>query len=99
MTRFVISFYISNFQYLIDTLEPNTINEYIKPSSPAWNSMEADSDLYEGSAEMFSSIQTASPVIFTSVSGDNLPDITGAAQLHSSLGKIFQGIFLPASFL
>lgn len=51
--------------------------------------MEADSDLYEGSAEMFSSIQTASPVMFTSVSGDNLPDITGAAQLHSSLGKIF----------
>ncbi|NXH29211.1 PTPRQ phosphatase, partial [Myiagra hebetior] len=44
-----------------------------------------NNDLYEGSAEMFSSIQTASPVIFTSVSGDNLPATTGAAELHSSL--------------
>uniref|UniRef100_A0A8C9N2D6 Phosphatidylinositol phosphatase PTPRQ n=1 Tax=Serinus canaria TaxID=9135 RepID=A0A8C9N2D6_SERCA len=42
-------------------------------------------DLYEGSAEMFSSIQTASPVIFTSVSGDNLPDINGATELPISL--------------
>lgn len=50
--------------------------------------MEAD-DLYEGSAEMFSSIQTASPVIFTSVSGDNFPDINGAAEIHSASGKIF----------
>lgn len=51
--------------------------------------MEADNDLYEGSAEMFSSIQTASPVIFTSVSGDNLPDINGATEQRSALGKIF----------
>lgn len=51
--------------------------------------MEAANELYEGSAEMFSSIQTASPVIFTSVSGDNLPAIHGAAELHSALGKIF----------
>lgn len=70
-------------------MEPYTINENIKPNSPPWNSMEADNDLYEGSAEMFSSIQTASPVIFTSVSSDNLPDINGAAELHSALGKVF----------
>ncbi|KFP41933.1 Phosphatidylinositol phosphatase PTPRQ, partial [Chlamydotis macqueenii] len=44
-------------------------------------------ELYEGSAEMFSSIQTASPVVFTSVSGDNLPSINGAAELHSALGN------------
>ncbi|XP_068855760.1 phosphatidylinositol phosphatase PTPRQ isoform X3 [Aphelocoma coerulescens] len=72
-------------KYLMDTLEPYRINENIRPPSPTWNSMEADNDLYEGSAEMFSSIQTASPVMFTSVSGDNLPDITGDAELHSSL--------------
>uniref|UniRef100_A0A8D2MUT7 Phosphatidylinositol phosphatase PTPRQ n=1 Tax=Zonotrichia albicollis TaxID=44394 RepID=A0A8D2MUT7_ZONAL len=71
--------------YLIDSLEPYTINENIKLSSTPWNSMEADNDLYEGSAEMFSSIQTASPVIFTSVSGDNFPDINGATELHSAL--------------
>lgn len=59
--------------------------------------MESDNDFYEGSAEMFSSIQTASPVIFTSLSGDNVPVINGAEELHSALGKIFEGIFLPAS--
>ncbi|XP_027521561.1 phosphatidylinositol phosphatase PTPRQ isoform X4 [Corapipo altera] len=75
--------------YLIDSLEPNTINENINPSSPTWNSLEAANDLYEGSAEMFSSIQTASPVIFTSVSGDNLPAINGAAELHSALDNQF----------
>ncbi|NXA76155.1 PTPRQ phosphatase, partial [Thryothorus ludovicianus] len=48
-----------------------------------------NNDLYEGSAEMFSSIQTASPVTFTSVSGDNLPDINGAAELHPILGNQF----------
>ncbi|CAM9994968.1 unnamed protein product [Bubo scandiacus] len=71
-------------KYLIDSLEPYMINENIKPS-PTWNSMETANELYEGSAEMFSSIQTASPVIFTSVSGDNLPPINGAAKLHSAL--------------
>lgn len=73
---------------MVDSLEPYVINENIKPSS-TWNSMEAANELYEGSAEMFSSIQTASPVIFTSVSSDNLPAIHGAAELHSALGKIF----------
>ncbi|XP_054080749.1 phosphatidylinositol phosphatase PTPRQ isoform X2 [Rissa tridactyla] len=73
-------------KYSIDSLEPYTINENFKPS-PAWNSMEAANELYEGSAEMFSSIQTASPVIFTSVSGDNLPAIHGSAELHSALGN------------
>lgn len=63
-------------------------NENIKPS-PSWNSMETANELYEGSAEMLPGIQTASPVIFTSVSGDNLPAINGAAELHSALGKIF----------
>ncbi|XP_074726766.1 phosphatidylinositol phosphatase PTPRQ isoform X4 [Strix uralensis] len=71
-------------KYLIDSLEPYMISENIKPS-PAWNSMETANELYEGSAEMFSSIQTTSPVIFTSVSGDNLPPINGAAKLHSAL--------------
>lgn len=64
------------------------INKNIKPT-PTWNSMETANELYEGSAEMFSSIQTTSPVIFTSVSGDNLPAINGATELHSALGKIF----------
>ncbi|XP_052630621.1 phosphatidylinositol phosphatase PTPRQ isoform X1 [Harpia harpyja] len=71
-------------KYLIDSLEPYMINENIKPS-PTWNSVETANELYEGSAEMFSSIQTASPVIFTSVSGDDLPAINGAAKLHSAL--------------
>lgn len=73
---------------MIDTLEPYMINENIKPS-PVSNSVETANELYEGSAEMFSSIQTASPVVFTSVSGDNLPTINGAAELHSALGKVF----------
>ncbi|KAM6288701.1 phosphatidylinositol phosphatase PTPRQ [Spheniscus humboldti] len=71
-------------KYLIDSLEPYMTNENIKPS-PSWNSMETANELYEGSAEMLPSIQTASPVIFTSVSGDNLPAINGAAELHSAL--------------
>ncbi|XP_061225344.1 phosphatidylinositol phosphatase PTPRQ [Neopsephotus bourkii] len=74
-------------KYLVDSLEPYMINENIKPS-PAWNLMETANELYEGSAEMFSSIQTASPVTFTSVSGDNLPAINRAAELHSSLDNI-----------
>lgn len=73
---------------MVDSLEPYMINENIKPSSD-WNSMETANELYEGSAEMFSSIQTASPVTFTNVSGDSLPAINGAAELHSALGKIF----------
>jgi len=72
----------------MDSLEPYMINENFKPA-PTWNSMETANELYEGSAEMFSSIQTASPVIFTSVSGDNLPARNGAAELNSALGKIF----------
>lgn len=48
---------------------------------------------------MFSSIQTASPVIFTSASDDRLPAINGAAELHSTLGKTFQDIFLPVPLL
>nr|XP_038024383.1 phosphatidylinositol phosphatase PTPRQ isoform X4 [Anas platyrhynchos] len=71
-------------KYLIDTLEPYMINENIKPSAIS-NSVETANELYEGSAEMFSSIQTASPVVFTSVSGDNLPTINGAVELHSAL--------------
>lgn len=63
------------------------ISENTKPS-PTWNSIEMANELYEGSAEMFSSIQTTSPVIFTSVSGDNLPVTNGAAELHSASGKI-----------
>ncbi|NWV59160.1 PTPRQ phosphatase, partial [Malurus elegans] len=74
-----------SFFYLIDSLEPYAIKENVKSSSPTWNSMEADNDLYEGSAEMFSSVQTASPVVFTRISGDNLPAINGDAELHSGL--------------
>ncbi|OXB69015.1 hypothetical protein ASZ78_012843 [Callipepla squamata] len=71
-------------KYLIDSLEPHTINENIKPS-PTWNSIETANELYEGSGEMFSSIQTVSPVIFTSVSDDHLPALNGAEELHSTL--------------
>ncbi|KAM6302420.1 phosphatidylinositol phosphatase PTPRQ [Podargus strigoides] len=73
-------------KYLIHSLEPYMIDENIKPS-PTWNSVETSNELYEGSAEMFSSIQTAFPVVFTSVSDDNLPAINGASELHSALGK------------
>ncbi|XP_010155269.1 PREDICTED: fibronectin-like, partial [Eurypyga helias] len=73
-------------KYLIDSLEPYMISENIKPS-PTWNSMETTNELYEGSAEMFSSIQMASPVIFTSVSGDNFLAINGAAEPRSALGS------------
>ncbi|NWQ75109.1 PTPRQ phosphatase, partial [Columbina picui] len=59
--------------------------ENTKPS-PTWNSIETTNELYEGSAEMFSSIQTTSPVIFTSVSDGNLPATNGAAELHSAWG-------------
>ncbi|KAK2523744.1 hypothetical protein Q9966_012038 [Columba livia] len=72
-------------KYFIDSLAPYMISENTKPS-PTWNSIETTNELYEGSAEMFSSIQTTSPVIFTSVSGDNLPATNGAAELHSALG-------------
>ncbi|OXB73911.1 UNVERIFIED_CONTAM: hypothetical protein H355_008106 [Colinus virginianus] len=71
-------------KYLIDSLEPHMINENIKPS-PTWNSIETANELYEGSGEMFSSIQTVSPVIFTSVSDDHLPALNGAEELHSTL--------------
>ena len=52
------------------------INENIEPS-PTWNSIETANELYEGS------------VILTTVSDDHLPAINGAAELHSTLGKIF----------
>ncbi|KAM6293009.1 phosphatidylinositol phosphatase PTPRQ [Porphyrio hochstetteri] len=71
-------------KHVIDSLEPYETNENIKPS-PIWNTMEAASEFYEGSAEMFPSVQTASPVIFTSVSAGNLPAINGAAESHSAL--------------
>lgn len=64
------------------------INENIKPS-PMWNSVEAASELYEGSAEMFPSLQTTFPVTFTSVTAENLPAVSGGAKLHSALGKLF----------
>ncbi|XP_064897471.1 phosphatidylinositol phosphatase PTPRQ isoform X3 [Columba livia] len=72
-------------KYFIDSLAPYMISENAKPS-PTWNSIETTNELYEGSAEMFSSIQTTSTVIFTSVSGDNLPATNGAAELHSASG-------------
>uniref|UniRef100_A0A8C2SRE2 Phosphatidylinositol phosphatase PTPRQ n=1 Tax=Coturnix japonica TaxID=93934 RepID=A0A8C2SRE2_COTJA len=72
-------------KYLIDSLEPYMINENMEPS-PTWNSIETANELYEGSGEMFSSIQTASPVIFTSASDDRLPAINGPSELHSTLG-------------
>ncbi|NXN98020.1 PTPRQ phosphatase, partial [Rhinopomastus cyanomelas] len=40
-------------------------------------------ELYEGSAEMFSSVPADSPVIFTSVSGDSLPGMDGDMELRS----------------
>ncbi|XP_071655651.1 phosphatidylinositol phosphatase PTPRQ isoform X4 [Patagioenas fasciata] len=72
-------------KYFTDSLEPYMISENTKPS-PTWNSIETTNELYEGSAEMFSSIQATSPVIFTSVSGDNLPATNGVAELHSASG-------------
>ncbi|XP_054029762.1 phosphatidylinositol phosphatase PTPRQ [Dryobates pubescens] len=70
-------------KYLIDSLEPFVINDNVQPS-PAWNSVEAADDLYEGSAEMFPSRQTTPPVKFTSVPGGNLPAVNGGAESHSA---------------
>ncbi|NXF86753.1 PTPRQ phosphatase, partial [Eubucco bourcierii] len=72
-------------KHLVDPLEPY-MNGNIKPA-PIWNSVETANELYEGSAEMFLSIQTTSPVTFTSVPGDNLPAVSGGAKLHSALEK------------
>ncbi|KAK2515189.1 Ptprq [Columba guinea] len=72
-------------KYFIDSLAPYMISENTKPS-PTWNSIETTNELYEGSAEIFSNIQTTSPVIFTSVSGDNLLATNGATELHSASG-------------
>ncbi|XP_071622442.1 phosphatidylinositol phosphatase PTPRQ [Heliangelus exortis] len=71
-------------KYLIDSLDPYMINDNIEPA-PTWSPMETANELYEGSAEIFSSIQTTSPIKFTSVSDDKLPAITGAAESHSAL--------------
>ncbi|XP_063998932.1 phosphatidylinositol phosphatase PTPRQ [Pogoniulus pusillus] len=68
----------------IDSMEPYMINENIKPS-PIWNSVETASELYEGSAEMFPSLQTTFPVVFTSVTAENLPAVSGGAKMHSAL--------------
>ncbi|NXN12266.1 PTPRQ phosphatase, partial [Indicator maculatus] len=84
------------------TLE-NTIlqgknKESIQPS-PAWDSVETANEMYEGSAEMFPSSQTASPVIFTSVSGDNLPAVNGGAKLHPALENQYTTIDILAEEL
>ncbi|KFV62937.1 Phosphatidylinositol phosphatase PTPRQ, partial [Dryobates pubescens] len=63
--------------------KPFAINDNVQPS-PAWNSVEAADDLYEGSAEMFPSRQTTPPVKFTSVPGGNLPAVNGGAESHSA---------------
>ncbi|KYO47826.1 phosphatidylinositol phosphatase PTPRQ isoform D [Alligator mississippiensis] len=69
-------------KYLIDSMDPDIINENIQ--SFTWNTIETATGLYEGSGEMFSTIQTDSPGIFMSLSNDNLPNMDGAEELHSA---------------
>lgn len=66
-------------------MDPDIINENIQ--SFTWNTIETATGLYEGSGEMFSTIQTDSPGIFMSLSNDNLPNMDGAEELHSASGK------------
>nr|XP_034982811.1 phosphatidylinositol phosphatase PTPRQ [Zootoca vivipara] len=65
----------------IEDLDPDILNENTSPSF-TWSEVETVTGSYEGSAEMFPTVHNFSPVIFTSMSEDNLPILNRAAELH-----------------
>ncbi|XP_053260708.1 phosphatidylinositol phosphatase PTPRQ isoform X5 [Podarcis raffonei] len=65
----------------IEALDPDVLNENTEPSF-MWDEVETVTGSYEGSAEMFPTVHNFSPVIFTSMSEDNLPILNRAAELH-----------------
>ncbi|XP_028601411.2 phosphatidylinositol phosphatase PTPRQ isoform X2 [Podarcis muralis] len=65
----------------IEALDPDILNENTAPSF-TWSEVETVTGSYEGSAEMFPTVHNFSPVIFTSMSEDNLPILNRAAELH-----------------
>ncbi|XP_067415989.1 phosphatidylinositol phosphatase PTPRQ isoform X3 [Emydura macquarii macquarii] len=70
-------------KHLMDSVDPDMLNENIQTTYTS-GIVETATGLYEGSAEIFPTIQTVSSVTFTSLSNDNLPTIKGAAELHST---------------
>lgn len=62
------------------------INDNI-PSPFMWNKIQTANELYEGSADRFPTMNSLSPVKFTGISSDNLPDSDGVSELHSASGK------------
>ncbi|XP_061438720.1 phosphatidylinositol phosphatase PTPRQ [Rhineura floridana] len=68
-------------KYFIESVDLDTLNDN-SPSYFTWNKIETVTGPYEGSAEMLPAVHILSPVKFTSMSGDNLPTLNGAAELH-----------------
>ncbi|XP_075788523.1 phosphatidylinositol phosphatase PTPRQ isoform X2 [Pelodiscus sinensis] len=69
-------------KHLMDSMDSDILNENNK-STVTWDRTETVTGLYEGSAEMFPTIQTVSSITFTSLSNDNFPTINGASELQS----------------
>lgn len=63
------------------------------PSPFMWNKIGIANELYEGSADSFLTINSLSPVKFTSVSRDTLPDSNGVSELHSASGRYCSFLF------
>ncbi|XP_062990783.1 phosphatidylinositol phosphatase PTPRQ [Elgaria multicarinata webbii] len=65
-------------KHFIESVDPDLINEYTP--SFTWNKIDT---VTEGSAEMFPTVHTFSPVKFTSIAGDNFPTLNEVAELHA----------------
>nr|XP_056702969.1 phosphatidylinositol phosphatase PTPRQ [Euleptes europaea] len=74
---------IKNF---IESVDLDMINDNT-PSPFTWNKIQTANELYEGSAESFSTMNSFSPVKFTSISSDNLPVSDGVSELHLASAK------------
>uniref|UniRef100_A0A8B9U9U1 Phosphatidylinositol phosphatase PTPRQ n=1 Tax=Anas zonorhyncha TaxID=75864 RepID=A0A8B9U9U1_9AVES len=64
ITQYRVKVHVQETEVTLENTILNGKNKVFSPSAIS-NSVETANELYEGSAEMFSSIQTASPVVFT----------------------------------
>ncbi|XP_060100400.1 phosphatidylinositol phosphatase PTPRQ [Heteronotia binoei] len=86
---------IKNF---IEFVDLDMIND--NTSSPfMWNKIQTANELYEGSADSFPTTTSVSPIIFTSISSDNLLESNGVSELHPASALTTDTINLAAKQL
>ncbi|KAF7248529.1 Phosphatidylinositol phosphatase PTPRQ [Varanus komodoensis] len=78
-------------KHSIEFVDPDMIHE-------SWSKEDTVTGFYEGSAELFPTVDTISPVKFTSISGDNFPRLDAVAELHADSAFLY-GINLSAEQL